>query len=68
MSQACSSTYKAAVDNAWRQLVLLQQMGFMVWSQALDYMNRPTEHVDQLYKTRTATQVQKGEAFKTRII
>ena len=56
-SQACSPAYKAAVNHTWSQLVLLQQMGFMIWAQALEIMGRPTEHAAQLYKTRTAIQV-----------
>ena len=30
-SLACTQPYKAAVDNTWQQLVLLQQIGYMVW-------------------------------------
>jgi hypothetical protein len=54
---ACTPAYKAAVDNTWRQLVLLQQMGFVVWAQALQIVGRPTEQVTQLYDARTNTQV-----------
>ncbi|CAB3986640.1 Transposon TX1 uncharacterized 149 kDa [Paramuricea clavata] len=56
-SLACTPAYKAAVDNTWRQLVLLQQMGFVVWVQALQIMGRPTEQVAQLYDAQTNTQV-----------
>ena len=63
-SQACSPAYKAAVDNTWSQLVLLQQMGFMLWAQALEITGRPTEHAAQLYKTRTAIQVRIKEAIR----
>ena len=56
-SLACSPTYKAALDNTWRKLVLLQQLGFMLWAQALEFMDRPTGHIATLYATRTAVQV-----------
>ena len=56
-SQACTPTYKAAVDYTWRQLVLLQQMGFVVYAQALEIMSRPTEHSAKQYKKRAALQV-----------
>ena len=54
---ACSPTYKAAVDNTWRKLVLLQQVGFMLWAQALEFMDKPTGHTATLYAIRTAEQV-----------
>ena len=56
-SLACTSEYKAAIDNIWRQLVLLQQMGFVVWAQALQIKGLPTEHVAKLYNKRATKQV-----------
>lgn len=55
--QSCSKRYKSSVDSAWTQLVLLQQVGFMLWSQALEFVGEKTNQVAALYKTRTAAQV-----------
>eukprot|EP00795_Rhopilema_esculentum_P012313 gene12313-biopygen2411 len=56
-AQACSTTYKRAVDNTWRQMVLLQQIGYMLWAQALEFEGRSSESVKTLYETRTDAQV-----------
>ena len=53
----CTPAYKRAVDNCWRQLILLQQVGYFVWSQALAFAGRPTKIVDYLYKKRAKRQL-----------
>ena len=64
-SQACTSSYKQAVDYTWGQLVLLQQKGFVLWAEALQIMGKSPEKSAQLYKTRTATQVRLIKFVKT---
>jgi hypothetical protein len=56
-STACSPAYKDAVDNIWRQLVLLQQMGYVIWAQALQIKGWPSGHIGKLYAKRTSEQV-----------
>ncbi|XP_065069406.1 uncharacterized protein LOC135694543 [Rhopilema esculentum] len=55
--EPCTSAYKRRVDNYWRQLILLQQIGYMVWAQALEFVGRKTNIVDQFYKQRIAAQL-----------
>ena len=55
--KSCSKRYKSAVNNSWKQLVLLQQVGYMLWSQALEYSGKDTSAVVIVYKKRTNDQV-----------
>lgn len=54
---ACTDEYKAAVEGLWGKLLVLQQMGFMIWAQSLDITGRRTKQISQLYATRAANQV-----------
>ena len=56
-NQPCDKRYKSATNGTWKELVLLQQIGFMVWSQALEYAGRRTQQVASLYERRLAIQV-----------
>eukprot|EP00112_Aurelia_sp_Birch-Aquarium-sp1_P018196 Seg4309.2 transcript_id=Seg4309.2/GoldUCD/mRNA.D3Y31 product="Complement component C9" protein_id=Seg4309.2/GoldUCD/D3Y31 len=53
----CTPAYKKAVDNCWKQLVLLQQVGYFVWTQALGLTGQATNIVDYLYKKRVKGQL-----------
>ena len=55
--EPCTSSYKRAVDNYWRQLIILQQIGYFVWVQALQLTGRRTSIVNSLYKKRIAQQL-----------
>eukprot|EP00112_Aurelia_sp_Birch-Aquarium-sp1_P018195 Seg4309.1 transcript_id=Seg4309.1/GoldUCD/mRNA.D3Y31 product="Complement component C9" protein_id=Seg4309.1/GoldUCD/D3Y31 len=48
----CTPAYKKAVDNCWKQLALLQQVGYFVWTQALGLTGKATNIVSYLYKKR----------------
>ncbi|XP_065071733.1 uncharacterized protein LOC135696306 [Rhopilema esculentum] len=58
-NQACLDSYKNAVSSAWKQLVLLQTIGFMVWAQALEFNDRGPHRIVNLYKQRTDLQMAK---------
>ena len=53
----CTQAYKKAVDNCWTQLILLQQLGYFVWSQALEFAGQPTRNMALLYKKRVKRQL-----------
>ena len=55
--EPCTLSYKRRVDNYWRRLLLLQQMGYMVWAQALEFMNRKSSYVSNVYKSRIGKQL-----------
>ena len=55
--EPCTASYKRAVDNYWRQLLLLQQLGYMVWAQALGFTGRKSNIVSTLYSERIRKQV-----------
>ena len=54
--EPCVPKYKRAVNNYWRQLVMLQLLGYSVWSQALEFADKPTDIVARLYKQRFSQQ------------
>ena len=56
-SHACTHEYKDAIDNVWRQLMLLQQRGYMIWIQALHILNEPTDFAVSQYKAYTTSQI-----------
>ena len=56
-NQPCDKRYKSATNGTLNELVLLQQIGFMVWSQALEYAGRHTQQVASLYERRLVIQV-----------
>lgn len=53
---ACSVRYKNALDNSWRQLIILQNQAYLMWAQAKSIMNQPSDDVMTLYKNRVAQQ------------
>ena len=55
--EPCTLSYKKRVDNYWRQLLLLQQIGYMVWAQALEFTNRKSSVVSNTYKRRVVKQL-----------
>ena len=56
-AEPCTLSYKNRVDNYWRQLLLLQQIGYMVWVQALEFANRKSIYVSNVYQSRLAEQL-----------
>ena len=61
--EPCTSAYKARVDNYWRQLLLLQQIGYMVWAQAREFAGKKSSFVSTTYKKNVKEQlsaIQKG--------
>ena len=57
-SRACSQDYKNAIDNVWRQLMLLQHRGYMVWIQALHILKEPTEFAIKQFEEYTNRQIE----------
>ena len=56
-NKACTQDYKDAIDNVWRQIMLLQQRGYMIWIQALHILNMPAEFAIQQCKEYTESQI-----------
>ena len=61
-SQACTREYKAAIDNVWQEIMLLQQRGYMIWIQALHILNEPTDFAVRQYKDYTSSQIETMKA------
>ena len=61
-SYACAQKYKDAIDNVWRELILLQQRGYMIWIQALHILNEPTDFAVRQYKDYTSSQIETMKA------
>ena len=55
--EPCTASYKRAVDNYWKQLILLQQLGYMVWAQALEFAGRKSNIASTTYKERVKKQL-----------
>ena len=56
--KACTQDYKDAIDNVWRQIMLLQQRGYMIWVQALHILNMPTDLAIEQYEEYTTSQIE----------
>ena len=57
-SMACSQEYKNAIDNVWRQLMFLQQRGYILWIQALHILNEPADFALKQYEDYTDSQTE----------
>ena len=57
-SMACSQEYKNAIDNVWRQLMFLQQRGYILWIQALHILNEPSDFALRQYEDYTDSQTE----------
>ena len=57
-SMACSQEYKNAIDNVWRQLMFLQQRGYILWIQALHILNEPADFALKQYEDYTDSQIE----------
>ena len=57
-SKACSQEYKNAIDNVWRQLMFLQQRGYILWIQALHILNEPADYALKQYEDYTDSQTE----------
>ena len=55
--EPCTLSYRQRVDNYWRQLLLFQQIGYMVWAQALEFADRNSSYVSNVYKSRVGKQL-----------
>ena len=60
--QACTQEYMDAIDNIWRQLMFLQQRGYIIWMQALHILHEQTDFVLEQYEEFTNNQVATMEA------
>ena len=60
--QACTPEYKGAIDNIWRQLMFLQQRGYIIWMQALHILHERTDSVLEQYEELTNNQIATMEA------
>ena len=56
-NQSCDKRYKSAILDTWKELVLLQQVGYMVFSQALEYSGKSAKQAAKAYKERVDVQV-----------
>lgn len=57
-SMACTQEYKNAIDNVWRQLMFLQQRGYILWIQALHILNEPSDFALKQYEDYTDSQIE----------
>ena len=54
--QICSPTYKAELDKSYREILLLQLQGYILWVQALSTLHLDTARAVLRYNTRTKLQ------------
>ena len=54
----CTLSYKKTVAAYWKQLLMYQQMGYMVWAQALEFSGQSTGIVNRYYTPRMNQQQQ----------
>ena len=54
--EPCNQKYKQAIDNYRRKLILLQQIGYMVWAQALAFAGKKSAIVSNIYRMRLKLQ------------
>ena len=55
--EPCTPSYKKRVDNYWKQLLLLQQIGYMVWAQACEFAGKKSDIVSSTYANRIKKQM-----------
>ena len=55
-NNSCPAENKKAIDNLWRQLMVLQLRGYMVWFRALKILNENTDSVVRQYIDYTTSQ------------
>ena len=54
--QMCNSNYKTQLDKSYRQIMMLQLQGYLIWAQALSSLHLDTSMVEKRYRERVDLQ------------